>query len=177
MFVLSLHRMSLNTTPAWDSAAVLLREAGLRQTACRLALLAALVEAAAPIPLAQLEKQVEGFDRVTIYRTLQAFLQAGLVHRTNDSSGYPHYAPLLAQGLQANHAHFECQQCGRMLCFAWDELPRVRLPAGFALEETASRPVQRVQLGLTPLPAHHVQPFGLFDLAQSTRRHEQQHPS
>jgi Fur family ferric uptake transcriptional regulator len=131
--------MSLNTTPARDSASDLLREAGLRQTACRLALLAALVEAAAPIPLAQLEKQVEGFDRVTVYRTLQAFLQAGLVHRTNDSSGYPHYAALISQGLQANHAHFECQRCGRLLCFAWDEQPMVRLPAGFTLEETDLR--------------------------------------
>lgn len=134
--------MNENTTDAefmTDGPANLLRQAGLRQTSCRLELLQALYGRSEPVPLASIEERLVGFDRVTIYRTLQSFLQAGLVHRANDSGGHPHYAPGGVQGGRRSHAHFECQQCGRMLCFDCEQPPVLRLPPGFETEETELR--------------------------------------
>ncbi len=82
------------------------------------------------------KKTGEKFDRVTIYRTLQTFVEKGIIHTipTPDNSvlyalckdecsstGYHH----------DNHVHFVCDHCDVTYCLDSVVTPEVNLPPGF----------------------------------------------
>lgn len=93
------------------------------------------------------KKTGEKFDRVTVYRTLQSFLEKGIIHtiptpdnsvlyalcKDNCSEGHHH----------DNHVHFVCRECGKTICLADITVPEVKLPNGFLPDE-----VQMVVTGL-----------------------------
>jgi Fur family transcriptional regulator, ferric uptake regulator len=93
------------------------------------------------------KKTGEKFDRVTVYRTLQTFLEKGIIHtiptpdnsvlyalcKDNCSEGHHH----------DNHVHFICRACGKTICLADITVPDVKLPNGFLPDE-----VQMVVTGL-----------------------------
>jgi Fur family ferric uptake transcriptional regulator len=75
------------------------------------------------------------FDRVTIYRTLQIFVEKGIIHTIptidnsisyalckNDCSAGRHYD---------NHVHFICDKCSTTYCLENITIPAVELPEGF----------------------------------------------
>lgn len=85
---------------------------------------------------ADIEKRTgEKIDRVTVYRTLQSFMEKGMIHtiptadnsiryalcRDNCSEGHHH----------DNHVHFFCRECSRTTCLDSVTVPDVRLPRGF----------------------------------------------
>lgn len=79
----------------------------------------------------------EDMDRVTIYRTLQVFVDKGIVHTipTNDNS--IRYA-LCRDHCEAghhhdDHVHFVCDRCGNTLCVDEVTVPAVKLPKGFSV--------------------------------------------
>ena len=80
----------------------------------------------------------EKFDRVTVYRTLQAFVERGILHTipTNDNS--VKYALCKNDCFEGhhhdNHYHFVCGDCGKTECLEEFVLPSVRLPAGYAAD-------------------------------------------
>ena len=84
-----------------------------------------------------IEKSIgEEMDRVTIYRTLQVFVDKGIIHTipTNDNS--IRYA-LCKDQCEAghhhdNHVHFVCNTCHNTTCLDDITIPEVRLPKGFA---------------------------------------------
>ena len=82
-----------------------------------------------------IEKQLEHLDRVTIYRTLQAFTEKGIIHSIPSSDGITKYA--LCHGACSeghhhdNHVHFYCRQCGTTQCLDHVVIPEVSLPRGF----------------------------------------------
>lgn len=83
-----------------------------------------------------IEKKTGGkFDRVTVYRTLQSFLEKGIIHNIptadnsiryalchNECSGGHHHD---------NHVHFVCGICGNTRCLENVVIPTVKLPEGF----------------------------------------------
>jgi Fur family ferric uptake transcriptional regulator len=85
------------------------------------------------------KKTGEKFDRVTVYRTLQTFLEKGIIHtiptadntvlyalcKDNCSGGHHH----------DNHVHFVCHKCGTTTCLPDVTIPEVKLPKGFLPEE------------------------------------------
>jgi len=83
-----------------------------------------------------IEKSIgDDMDRVTIYRTLQVFVDKGLIHTipTNDNS--ISYA-LCKDECEAghhhdNHVHFLCNTCGNTTCLDHVTIPDVKLPKGF----------------------------------------------
>lgn len=78
----------------------------------------------------------EKFDRVTVYRTLQTFVEKGIIHTIPTSDNSIRYALCkddCTEGHhQDNHIHFVCIQCGNTICLDDVTVPEVRLPLGFS---------------------------------------------
>jgi Fur family ferric uptake transcriptional regulator len=85
---------------------------------------------------ADIEKKTgEKFDRVTVYRTLQSFLEKGIIHTIPTSDNSVRYA-LCKDDCKAghhhdNHVHFLCQGCNTTICLEDVTVPEVKLPIGF----------------------------------------------
>ena len=103
-----------------DAARARLREAGLRCTAARLAVLDHLMAAAGPKTHAEVAESLSdrGFDRATIYRNLTELTESKIVSRVELGDhvwrfeikrGHEH-----AEG--EDHPHFLCTSCGEVSC-------------------------------------------------------------
>ncbi|MFN8242503.1 MAG: Fur family transcriptional regulator [Ferruginibacter sp.] len=85
---------------------------------------------------ADIEKNAgQSFDRVTVYRTLQVFVEKGIIHQiptTDNSILYALCRDNCAEGHHHdNHVHFVCEQCAKTICLEDVTVPDVRLPRGF----------------------------------------------
>ncbi|MGZ5135561.1 MAG: Fur family transcriptional regulator [Flavitalea sp.] len=85
---------------------------------------------------ADIEKKTgEKFDRVTVYRTLQSFLEKGIIHTIPTSDNSVRYALCKDDCRQGhhhdNHVHFLCKVCNSTICLEGVTIPEVKLPVGF----------------------------------------------
>ena len=83
-----------------------------------------------------IEKKLgEEFDRVTIYRTLQTFLDKGIIHDIPTADNAVHYAichdNCSAGHHHDHHIHFICEHCGHTICLEDIHVPPIRLPKGY----------------------------------------------
>jgi len=76
-----------------------------------------------------------GFDRVTVYRTLQTFVDKGIIHLIPTTDNSVLYALCKDQCEQGHHhdrhVHFLCNNCGKTICLDDVTVPEVKLPKGF----------------------------------------------
>ena len=85
---------------------------------------------------ADIEKKTgESFDRVTVYRTLQSFVEKGIIHLIPTRDNSIKYA-LCKDDCEAghhhdNHVHFICDECNKTICLDDVTIPQVKLPKGF----------------------------------------------
>lgn len=85
---------------------------------------------------ADIEKNTDAaFDRVTVYRTLQTFVDKGIIHNIPTSDNSILYA-LCKDNCEAghhhdNHVHFICDKCNKTICLDDVTIPEVKLPKGF----------------------------------------------
>ena len=85
---------------------------------------------------ADIEKKTgENFDRVTVYRTLQSFVEKGIIHLIPTKDNSIKYA-LCKDDCEAghhhdNHVHFICDECSKTICLDDVIVPQVKLPKGF----------------------------------------------
>jgi len=91
---------------------------------------------------ADIEKQTSNnFDRVTVYRTLQTFVEKGIIHQiptTDNSVLYALCRHNCAQGHHHdNHVHFICSNCDKTICLDDVTVPHVKLPEGFTPAQAA----------------------------------------
>jgi Fur family ferric uptake transcriptional regulator len=112
----------------------LLAQRGLRRTRVREAVLGCLMKAARPLAPSELsaDPALEGFDRVSVYRSLAALQSAGLVHGVCGVDGVSRYRAHGSgeSGCPGGHPHFLCTGCGGMWCLAEQGLPHVQVPPG-----------------------------------------------
>jgi Fur family ferric uptake transcriptional regulator len=77
----------------------------------------------------------EKFDRVTVYRTLQVFLNKGIIHTIPTADNSIRYAlckdDCAGGHHHDNHVHFVCNECGSTICLDEVTIPGVKLPIGF----------------------------------------------
>ncbi len=99
--------------PRVAAAVLRMKERALRVTAPRMAMLKILAEASRPLSAEEIHAQAGNgtLDLVTVYRSLGAFDQAGLVQRHPLERGRSLYA-LVAAG--HHHHHVICRRCGRI---------------------------------------------------------------
>jgi Fur family ferric uptake transcriptional regulator len=80
-------------------------------------------------------KTKEKFDRVTIYRTLQTFVEKGIIHTIPTADNAVLYAlckdDCTTGHHHDNHVHFICDHCNTTYCLDSVVTPKVDLPAGF----------------------------------------------
>ncbi len=105
--------------PAFDSEhwKKRLREAALRVTGARLDVLRTLHDSPRPMTAQDVVDRVAehaSTDRVTVYRTLNSLVDAGLAHRVDPGDRTWRFG-LLAED-HHQHAHFVCDDCGTIRC-------------------------------------------------------------
>lgn len=95
-----------------DGTMELLRAAGLRATTPRLRVLSILEESTYPLSVADIGNALKRprVDQVTIYRTLETFVQAGLVQHVELHQGRSFFE----LATREHHHHLVCRQCGRV---------------------------------------------------------------
>ncbi len=86
------------------------------------------------------EKTGESFDRVTVYRTLNTFVEKGIIHHIPTTDNSILYA-LCKDNCEAghhhdNHVHFICNVCKKTICLDEITIPAVQLPKGFLPSHT-----------------------------------------
>lgn len=78
------------------------------------------------------KKAGEKFDRVTIYRTLQTFVDKGIIHTIPTADNSILYALCKDQCSEGHHhdhhVHFVCTQCHNTYCLDDVVTPDIRLP-------------------------------------------------
>jgi Fur family ferric uptake transcriptional regulator len=77
----------------------------------------------------------EKFDRVTIYRTLQTFVEKGIIHSIPTADNSIRYALCKDDCKEGHHhdhhVHFVCTNCNTTYCLDDVVTPELRLPKGY----------------------------------------------
>ena len=81
-------------------------------------------------------KAGEKFDRVTVYRTLQTFVDKGIVHTIPTADNSIRYALCKDNCSDGHHhdhhVHFMCDNCGNTYCLDDVVTPEIKLPRGYS---------------------------------------------
>ena len=115
---------------------VILKKNNLSVTDSRKKILELFLKNSGALAHADIEKNTgEIFDRVTVYRTLQTFVEKGIIHNIPTTDNSILYA-LCKDNCEAghhhdNHVHFICDSCGKTICLDDVTVPKVKLPKGF----------------------------------------------
>jgi len=104
----------------------LLNSVKLRRTNPRVAILGVLLAVDKPLTQDQISTKLGRVapDKVTIYRTLESFVGAGLVHRAFLQERIWHFELADDCTEQQCHPHFTCTSCGDTHCFTGRTLRR-----------------------------------------------------
>jgi Fur family ferric uptake transcriptional regulator len=114
----------------------LLRKNQLSVTGSRKSILELFLFSNGALAHADIERQTgEKFDRVTVYRTLQSFMEKGIIHTIPTADNSIRYALCKDDCSEGhhhdNHVHFICNECSRTTCLESVTVPEVKLPRGF----------------------------------------------
>jgi len=114
----------------------ILRRNQLSVTDSRKSILELFLHSSGALAHSDIEKQTgEKFDRVTVYRTLQVFMEKGIIHTIPTSDNSIRYALCKDDCSEGhhhdNHVHFLCTVCLRTSCLDSVTVPEVKLPKGF----------------------------------------------
>jgi Fur family ferric uptake transcriptional regulator len=81
----------------------------------------------------------EKFDRVTVYRTLQVFVDKGIIHTIPTPDNSIKYALCKDECSEGHHhdhhIHFQCKECGNTYCLDEVITPEIKLPKGYSPEQ------------------------------------------
>lgn len=114
----------------------LLKKNGLSITESRKQILELFLLSDGALSHSDIEKKTSAaFDRVTVYRTLQTFVEKGIIHQiptTDNSILYGLCKDTCEEGHHHDeHVHFLCNSCNKTICLDDVTVPHVKLPLGF----------------------------------------------
>lgn len=118
----------------------LLKRNDLSVTGSRRKILQLFLEKAGALAHGDIEKKAgEKFDRVTVYRTLQVFVEKGIIHTIPTADNSVRYA-LCKENCSAghhhdHHIHFRCQHCQNTFCLDDVVTPDIKLPKGYSARQ------------------------------------------
>ncbi|MBL7730509.1 MAG: transcriptional repressor [Chitinophagaceae bacterium] len=116
----------------------LLRRNNLSITGSRKKILHLFLEQNGALAHGDIEKKAgEKFDRVTVYRTLQTFVDKGIIHIIPTADNSIRYALCKDDCTEGHHhdhhIHFVCTQCNNTYCLDDVVTPEVKLPNGYTI--------------------------------------------
>jgi Fur family transcriptional regulator, ferric uptake regulator len=116
--------------------ASLLKRSDLSVTESRRKILHLFLEQAGALAHGDIERKAgEKFDRVTVYRTLQAFVEKGIIHTIPTADNSIRYALCKDECTGGHHhdhhIHFMCDNCGNTYCLDDVVTPEIKLPKGY----------------------------------------------
>jgi Fur family transcriptional regulator, ferric uptake regulator len=115
--------------------ALQLREKKLKVTPARLNVIKLLDGSHLAYSHSDLESVFSTMDRVTLYRILNDFEDAGIVHKIIDKHGVTRFAICKSSCPDGqhtdNHVHFNCEGCHKMFCLEKVHVPNLKMPDGF----------------------------------------------
>lgn len=119
----------------------------IRSTETRVAVLDLFLQNNQALSKQDIESNLPGQDRITLYRTLKTFEDKGLIHKVFNSSNKIKYA-LCSESCgheehNDQHIHFECTECKQTTCIEEVPLPEIKLPKDYL--------VQKLELTVTGL--------------------------
>lgn len=127
----------------------ILRDNGLKVTDCRLQMLELFLKDKKTITHGEIEKSMSTkHDRVTVYRTLNSFLEKNIIHKIASPDHIGKYALCTVQEHcndckdhkehvhNIEHLHFVCEKCSSTTCIDMDLDKTIPLPEGFKLIQT-----------------------------------------
>lgn len=115
----------------------ILKRNQLSVTASREKILHLFLEESGALAHGDIEKKAgEKFDRVTVYRTLQVFVEKGIIHTIPTSDNSIRYALCKDNCEQGHHhdhhIHFVCNVCNSTYCLDDIVTPDIKLPKGYS---------------------------------------------
>ncbi len=127
---------SKHTVPGTNSISGLLKRNNLSVTESRKKILQLFFEESGALAHGDIEKKAgEKFDRVTVYRTLQTFVDKGIIHIIPTADNSVRYALCKDEcsgGLHHDHhIHFVCELCNQTYCLDDVVTPNISLPKGY----------------------------------------------
>ena len=120
----------------------ILKQSGLSVTESRKKILDLFLETDGALAHADIEKNTaSAFDRVTVYRTLQTFVEKGIIHQIPTVDNSILYALCKHNCEQGHHhddhVHFICSNCDKTICMDEVTVPEVKLPKNFTKQQSA----------------------------------------
>jgi len=120
-----------------NQVADLLKRNRLSVTGSRKKILQLFLEQPGALAHGDIEKKAgEKFDRVTVYRTLQTFVDKGIVHTIPTADNSIRYALCKDNCSDGHHhdhhVHFMCDNCGNTYCLDDVVTPEIKLPRGYS---------------------------------------------
>lgn len=73
-------------------------------------------------------------DRISIYRTIRTLTKKAVIHKVICDGGVLKYAHKPTTKINSTHAHFECTDCGQVVCLSQKGSPKIDLPRRFQQE-------------------------------------------
>src|ERR1041385_3819088 len=119
----------------------ILKHSQLSVTENRLKILGFFMKTGHALSHADIEKMsASQFDRITIYRTLQTFVDKGIIHTIPTPDNSIMYALCKEECNEGHHhddhVHFICSACGTTYCLDQVSIPVVQIPKGFSAHDT-----------------------------------------
>lgn len=128
----------LKTENSFVRLTEILRRKNLSVTDSRKKILGLFLDSHDALAHGDIEKKAgEKFDRVTVYRTLQTFVEKGIIHSIPTSDNSVRYA--LCRDCQEGHhhdehVHFVCSECEKTICLDDVVSPKIDLPPRYVVE-------------------------------------------
>ena len=122
-----------------SKASAVLRRKHLNITESRKKILSLFLDHKDALAHADIEKNAgEKFDRVTVYRTLQTFVEKGIVHTIPTADNAILYALCKdcdEEHHHDDHVHFVCRNCNMTICLDDIVSPEIKLPPGYLAQD------------------------------------------
>ena len=132
--------MELAFTKSQSSkASAILRRKNLNITESRKKILSLFLAHKDALAHGDIEKHAgEKFDRVTVYRTLQTFVEKGIVHTiptVDNATLYALCKDCNEEHHHDDHVHFVCRNCNSTICLDDIVSPEISLPQGYVAQD------------------------------------------
>ena len=124
------------TTSIDNKTEAMLQHNGLSITESRKKILQLFLAQTGALAHGDIEKRAgEKFDRVTVYRTLQKFVDKGMIHTIPTADNSIRYALCKDECSEGHHhdhhIHFVCNNCNNTYCLDDVVTPEIKLPKGY----------------------------------------------